>query len=69
MEEQIVRQICRKCKRKISQNRSAHLRDEHGIDSRHKGAVADNFAEASEFGLTRKQLESIKEGEVISDVN
>jgi hypothetical protein len=60
-----MKQICRKCLRRISLNRSAHLRNEHGIDSRHKGAVAEHFAEPSEFGLTQIQLEQYKEGEVI----
>jgi len=67
--EQIMKQICRICKRRISQNRSAHLRNEHGVDSRHKGAVAEHFAEPSEYGLTQSQLELIVEGGVITDVN
>lgn len=61
-----MKQICRRCLRRISLNRSAHLRNEHGIDSRFKGAVAENFADPIEFGITTETLSKIREGEAIT---
>jgi len=37
---------CRLCRAVIKENRSAHLRDEHGIDSRFKGAIKQYFVDS-----------------------
>ena len=37
---------CRLCGETIKANRSKHLRDVHGIDSRYKGAVKEYFVDS-----------------------
>jgi len=37
---------CRLCGEKVADNRSAHLRDTHGIDSRYKGAIKQYFVDS-----------------------
>lgn len=60
----MARAICIKCRRKITANRSSHLRKEHGIDT-YKGAVADYFLTPEQLGLTADEFEQIKEGKCV----
>ncbi len=55
-----MRAICRICKKKITQNRSSHLR-RHGIDT-FKGAVAEYFLTPQELGLSESEFNAIPEG-------
>jgi hypothetical protein len=41
-----MRDKCRICGKIIKENRSAHLRDVHGIDSSYKGAVKEYFVDS-----------------------
>jgi len=56
-----MRGICRLCGRKVTANRSSHLRKVHGIDT-WKGAVKEYFAKPEEYGLTEEEFNRIPEG-------
>ena len=62
-ESEKMKGICRLCApmRKVTINRSAHLRQEHGIES-YKGAVEEYFVRPEELGLTQAKFDSIPEG-------
>jgi len=55
------RYICRLCWKKVTKNRSSHLRWEHGIDT-FKGAVKEYYLEPQEFGIPLKEFERLSEG-------
>ena len=55
--------ICSKCKRKITRNRTAHLKEVHGIDADFKGAVKMYFLRPEEVGLTKEEFDKMAEGE------
>jgi len=57
----LAREICRLCGRKITHNRSSHLRREHGVDT-YKGAVAEYFQRPEELGIPQREFEAIPEG-------
>jgi hypothetical protein len=38
-----MRNICRLCGRKITEGRTRHLKEVHGIDADYKGAVKEYF--------------------------
>jgi len=55
------RYICRLCGRKVTVNRSSHLRWEHGIDG-YKGAVKEYFLSPLDLGIPLKKFEEFPEG-------
>jgi len=63
----MAREICRVCKRKITRNRSAHLRREHGIAT-FKGAVAEYFLRPEDVGIPVREFEKLPEGANIADI-
>jgi len=57
----LAREICRLCMRKITRNRSSHLRREHGIAT-FKGAVAEYFHRPEDLGIPQREFEALPEG-------
>lgn len=55
-----MRGICRLCNRKITEHRSSHLRNKHGVDTYH-GAVAEYFLTPEELGISREEFERMPE--------
>jgi len=55
------RYICRLCGRKITVNRSSHLKREHGVGG-FKGAVKEYFLSPLDFGIPLKEFEKLPEG-------
>ena len=49
-----MRGVCCLCGRKITANRSSHLRKVHGIDS-YKGAIKEYFLRPEEVGLSEEE--------------
>ena len=43
-----MRSICRLCGEKVTENRTRHLKEVHGIDANWKGAVKEYFLKESE---------------------
>ncbi|MEM2368408.1 MAG: hypothetical protein QXQ50_09285 [Candidatus Bathyarchaeia archaeon] len=56
-----MRAICRICMRKITENRTSHLK-RHGIDSDYKGAIVDYFLTPQELGISELEFQRIPEG-------
>jgi len=59
--ENMAREICRLCGRKVVNNRSAHLRGCHGVDT-FKGAVREYYLKPEELGIPVQEFESVPEG-------
>lgn len=59
-----MRGICRLCGRKITKNRTSHLKYEHGIEP-FKGCVKEYFDTPEQHNITRREWEEIKEGELV----
>ncbi|HDM32102.1 MAG TPA: hypothetical protein ENG32_01930 [bacterium] len=59
-----MRGICRICGRKITRNRTSHLKREHGIQP-YKGCVRDYFDTPEEHNITAEEWERIGEGELV----
>ncbi|MHA1892066.1 MAG: hypothetical protein ACTSYS_13820 [Promethearchaeota archaeon] len=56
--------ICIECHRKITINRSSHLKNMHGIKPR-KGNIPEYFVDPQEWGITPREFKRIPEGAIV----
>ena len=59
-----MRGICRLCGKKITANRSSHLKHEHGIETT-KGSIKNYFLKPEEVGISKQFFEEAPEGMTI----
>lgn len=57
--------ICTECGEVHRKNRSKHLRDKHGLDTKRGGLVAEYFINPEVLGIAREALADFGEGDVV----
>ena len=58
--------ICTECGEVHRKNRSKHLRDVHGHDTRRGGLVAEYFLRPEAFGISKEALLEFEDGDTIA---
>jgi hypothetical protein len=66
--ERVGRHICRLCWKKISENRSSHLRRIHGVDARGFGAVQEYFLRPEDLNIPIEEFERLPEGSDVQKI-